>query len=213
MIWRAPCAAARASARSCVRNTSGRAKRQPQSADPQERIALAFDGEPRDRLVAACIERADDHGPALRPLDEAAVGAILVLLAWQRAAIVEQELGAHQADAIADRRVERAELVGMRDVEADADARAVARDGRAVCERRRGGAQRGLPLRFFVEIALRLRLGSRISTPLEASTSASPREFLELHVEADQSGDAARARQHGDVTGGAAASEHQRAAA
>ena len=63
MTLRFPRTAARASARSWTRNTSGRAQAQPQAAHAEKRIGFTILGKSRHRLVAAGIEGADRHRP------------------------------------------------------------------------------------------------------------------------------------------------------
>ena len=64
MIFTRPCAAARASARSCTRKTSGRASDRRMPRRPRNGFDLASIVRPGDRLVAAGIERADGDRPA-----------------------------------------------------------------------------------------------------------------------------------------------------
>ena len=56
-------------------------------------------------------------GLSARPFEEAAVGAILLVLVRQRRAVAEQELRAHQADAVAAGGIDVIELVHAGDID------------------------------------------------------------------------------------------------
>ena len=86
-------------------------ERQTNPAHSQKRIALALERETCNRLVAAGVQGADGHGPALRPLDDTAIGGVLRVLVGKARAAMKQELGADKADAVAGRRIEPVELV------------------------------------------------------------------------------------------------------
>ena len=68
-------------------------------APSEERVHLLRHVHVREQLVAAKIERADDHRVRRERLGHLAVGRELFLLARQVAAVDEQKLGAKQADA------------------------------------------------------------------------------------------------------------------
>ena len=72
---------------------------EPDGAPAEERIHLLGDVDVREQLVAAEIERADDHRGRRERLGHPPVGGELFLLVRQVAAVDEQELGAKQADA------------------------------------------------------------------------------------------------------------------
>ena len=90
---------------------------------PEERILL-LDGQPLHRLVAAGVDGADGDGPPVRPVEHLRVGAILRLLVGKRVA-GEQELGAHQADAVAGADVDAVDLLRPGDVDHHVDRPAV----------------------------------------------------------------------------------------
>ena len=104
MTLRSPCAAARARARSCVRKTSGRASVRRTPRRPRKGLASPSGVRPRIGLSPPMSRVRMVTGLPARPFEEAAVGAILLVLVRQRRAVAEQELRAHQADAVAGRR-------------------------------------------------------------------------------------------------------------
>ena len=83
-----------------------------------------LDREARHRLVAAGIDGADGHRLPAAHSQRRAVAAVLRLLVRQARAF-EQELGAHQADAVADGEVEPVELGRIGDVDQHAHRHAV----------------------------------------------------------------------------------------
>ena len=68
-------------------------------APAEERIRLVRIP-PHRELVAAHVERADHHGLSAERLDDVRVGLVLLLLVRHRRAADDEELGAHQADAL-----------------------------------------------------------------------------------------------------------------
>ena len=80
-------------------------ERQADAAQAEEGVRL-LGREALDRLVAAGVERSNGHRPALRPIDDRCIGAKLRLLVRQPGFGMEQELGAHQPDAVAMRGID-----------------------------------------------------------------------------------------------------------
>jgi len=72
---------------------------QPQRANPEERVGLGRDRQPRDRLVTANVEQADRHGSRRKRVHDCPVHRDLLVLGWRCGPLDEQELGAEQADA------------------------------------------------------------------------------------------------------------------
>ena len=101
----------------------GARQRQPDAAQAEERVAL-LDREARHRLVAAGIDGADGDRLAARPLQHLAVGGVLRLLVGQARRLAEQELGAHQPDAVAGGNVDRIDVGRVGDIDLHADRRA-----------------------------------------------------------------------------------------
>src|SRR5208282_5248811 len=62
---------------------------------------------------------------ATGPVEDRTVDGVLIVLARQTVGTVEQQFRSHQADAVADRRIEAPQLRRVGDVEQNADARAV----------------------------------------------------------------------------------------
>ena len=116
------------SARNCTANTSGRAsdRRRPRSAE--ERVGFALGRQPGDGLVAARVQRADADRAAGRRIHDAAIGGVLGCLVGQAGA-GEQKLGAHHADAVADRRIEPVQVARVGQVQQQPDGLAVGGHG------------------------------------------------------------------------------------
>ena len=187
-------------------------QRQADAAQAEERVAFAVDCHALHRLVAACIQCADDDRAAPRPIDEAAVKRVLRRFVRQGCAL-KQKLGARQADAVTDRGIKARNVGKVRDVEMHGNGRAIAGQGRAQrkfcgtrcgCVRRRlrrdksGARWRG----GFGHQQARIRLHQR----LHAAGKARDRR-------AGDHRHAAPPRQNGHMAAGAAARQHQRAAA
>ena len=98
----------------------GVAQRQAHAAHAQKRIALSAARQARDRLVAPGVERAYGDRPAGGPLGDAPVSPVLLLFARELLAGVEQELGAHQPDAVHVRGIDALQLLGARDIQQNA---------------------------------------------------------------------------------------------
>ena len=109
----------------------GTRQRQPDAAKPEEGICLAFGRQPTDRLVAADIKSTDGDRLALSPFEKTPVGLVLRFLLGQRRAVAEQELGAHQADAVAHLDIDPRKLVEAGDIDHDLDPRSVGGDRRS----------------------------------------------------------------------------------
>ena len=82
-------------------------QRQADAAQAEERIALASMVSPAIGLSPPASSVRIDDRPAAAHSSDPAIGAILRLLVGQAVPPVKQEFGAHQADAVADRGVER----------------------------------------------------------------------------------------------------------
>src|SRR5207249_747164 len=87
----------------------------------QKRIRLARESADR-QLVTTDVERAYDDGLAAEGLDDALVGAVLLVLVGHRRATEDEELGTHQADAVGAAGRREVGLFGQVDVGAEGDA-------------------------------------------------------------------------------------------
>ena len=94
-----PRAAARRTARACVRSTSGCCRQKRIARRPERGVALLahFGAGPR-QLVAAEVEEADGHALVARDARQLLVGLALLLLVRHRAAVREQELRTEKTD-------------------------------------------------------------------------------------------------------------------
>ena len=86
-------------------------------------------------LVAADIERAEDHRPVARAADDGAVGFDLPLQLGQRARQHEEQLGAEQPDPVGARVAQMRHVDEQAGVHVQLDARLVLGDGGHVLER------------------------------------------------------------------------------
>ena len=188
----------------------GTSQREANAAHAEKRIALARGGEAGDRLVAASVESADSHRLACGPFGEPAIDAILHLLVGQPFAR-EQELRPHQADAVANRRRERRQLVRPGDVD-------VHRHHDAVSGHRRFPDAACLSRADFVGPPTGLEGGARCRGRIEDELTADrvderlSGEAAGIDAEADDHRHAARAGQHRHMTVAAAFREQNRAA-
>lgn len=79
-------------------------QRQADAAYAEEGVAFVGRSEAGNRFVGARVERADDHRPAVGPLERAPVDAVLRILVRKTAVMVmaEQELGTEKSDTVAE---------------------------------------------------------------------------------------------------------------
>src|SRR5205814_7708397 len=96
-------------------------------AHAQEWIALTIERETCNRLIAARVQGPDGHGPALCPLDDAAIGGVLRPLIGKARAAMKQEFGAYEANAVARGGIEPVELVWIGNIDVRRNAHTVAR--------------------------------------------------------------------------------------
>ena len=114
-------------ARSWVRNIVWLVEADPDAAQAEEGVFLFRERQVGQRLVAADIQGADDQWTATAEhFGDGAVGVGLLVLAGSLIALVEQELGAQQADALAAGGDCRQGVVGVADIGDDFDPVAVA---------------------------------------------------------------------------------------
>ena len=73
---------------------------EPDAPDAEERVRLGRLRQVRERLVRADVERAEDQRSPFQSLGDAPVRRVLLVLAWHRVPLQEQELGAEEADAL-----------------------------------------------------------------------------------------------------------------
>ena len=165
-----------------------------------------------DRLVAAGIEGADGHRPPSRPFQRCGDRRwYCSSSSGQPVAVLEQELGAHQADAVAwagsiDRSSSR-----LADVDVDDDALA---GGGARRRPQMGGVRIPADLRPAPCGAAKFAQGAIVGIEHQLAGLAVERaRWLPLRIARRRgrppSGCPARARQHGDMAGGAAPAERR----
>src|ERR1700723_3187526 len=97
---------------------NGMAQRQSDPPNAEERIALAAHRHAFDGLVAAGVQGPYGDGTPLSPAKDAAIGLVLRILVWRPARSVKHEFRAHEANAVANRRIDLFELLGAGGVEA-----------------------------------------------------------------------------------------------
>ncbi len=177
---------------------------------PEERILL-LDRQPLHRLVAAGVDGADGDGTPLRPVEHLRVGAILRLLVGKRVA-GEQELRAHQPDAVAGRTSTPSTSSGRATLIITSICPAVGSLGVGVEITGRLGSCFGLCRAPHLDIG-ELRMAGAEHDRAGVAVDHRVDMAVDLdRAEADHHRHAARAREHGDVAGGAAIAERDAAA-
>ena len=122
-------AAASISARACAFISAFALEREAQRAPAHRRVLLALRRhrcQIGQRLVAADVDRAEDHRLVARGLEHVAVEPLLALALGQGGRDEELELGAEQADAVGAGQVERGHVVAQAGIDHQRDAQAVA---------------------------------------------------------------------------------------
>ncbi len=185
-------------------------ERQADAAHAQERVGLSVERQAGNRLVAARIQRADGDRLSSRPIEDPPISFILRLLIRQ-SATAEQQFGAHQADAVADHRIEIVEFGRVGDVDHDRNASAI-RGHRGLAEISLGSPARGICLG-----RMRRKLGSLSIVRAQyqpAECAVHGADPVTVKIERPQShdhGNPASPGKHRHMAGGAA--RHQRYAA
>ena len=132
-----PSVAARSSARTCGLEKIRPVEAEAEPAQAEEGVALRWQADAGQRLVAAHIERADDERLALEPCQQPGIGGVLLRLVRQAVAPEEQKLGAHQADAVGRGQRRIVDGLGIVDIDHHLDRLAGRGDGRLAHQRRR----------------------------------------------------------------------------
>ena len=129
-------------------------QQQPRTAHAEEGIFLARQIEIGHLLVAADVQRANDQPATGHDVDHLAINLILLLFVRRGVAFQEQELGAHQADALGPGFDCRRRLFGVGDVGGDFDGVAVGGGRRQMAGRAQTLAGGGLAGDHFGDAAL-----------------------------------------------------------
>ena len=167
------------------------AQRQAQSAHAEKWVCFAVEGDAGDRLVASRVERTDGHRPLAGPFEDPAIGVDLRRLVRRGAAGLEQEFGAHEADAVGVNGV-AGEVAETLNVDQRANPPARARHGR----RRNVGRLLRLPLGERRGAAVPLGEPSRRGRDLDL-----PLVAVEQHPCPVESGNVAKADHHRHAAG------------
>ena len=169
-------------ARSCARKMSRSCKRDPNRPPAEEGVQLGRHLHVGQELVAAQIQRADDHRQRFQGGSGFAIGLVLLLFARQMLAVQEQVLGAEQAHALRAVGLDLLGIGGLLDVGVEQDAMPVQRDGGLGQEVAQPLLQGRLPedeLAVFVQ-----RLVGRIDDE-DAVEAIEQRVLAALHLPAD----------------------------
>src|ERR1700722_13389363 len=113
---------------------NGRAQRQSDPPNAEERIALAAHRHAFDGLVATSVQGPYGDGTPLSPGNDAAIGFVLRLLVRGPTSSVKHQFRAHEANAVANRGIDPFEFLGAGGVEVHRDRGAVLRYRGALTE-------------------------------------------------------------------------------
>ena len=148
-------------------------------------------GERLGQLVAAHIQGARRHRPAVEPFDELAQRAILLLLIGQAVAVHEHELGAQQPDALGAGLQRHAELARQLEIGIERDLGAVAGHRREAAQPRQRAQVALMDALAAVVLGNRLRRGAHDDAALIAVDD----QRIAVLDHAQQPGDAEDRRQ------------------
>ena len=181
----------------------GPAHAQAQRAHAQKWIVLVRHVEVGQRLIAANVDRANDHRAAGHGFERAAIGGVLLVFAGRRGAVEKQEFGAEQPDPLGAMLQRQARLIRVADVGPQRQPVAIGQLAGQVAQR--------LPARAFsvqlggtarvVGALLGIRLGDQQRRRAVEDHLGVVVDIKRCRAKANHGGNAQRARQNCGVAG------------